>query len=130
MSRKYTITLNEEQLLLVSNCIEDIHRFLCGDTELRNATSILDDRNVLQKRLKRLQPLVTPHFDFGAQYCWSGSGCPNKWQKRMIAATYYLYREILHKVTVANKRSNVYSSLTLRCEDGGDPIRITWKDEQ
>ena len=32
--RHYTITLNEEQLMLVSSCIEDIHRFLCGDTEL------------------------------------------------------------------------------------------------
>ena len=56
MSRKYTITLNEEQLMLVSSCIEDIHRFLCGDTTLRYATSVLDvkDRNVLQKRLERL----------------------------------------------------------------------------
>lgn len=127
--RHYTITLDEEQLLLVSSCIEDIHRFLCGDTELRGATSVLKDGHALQEHLKQLQPLVTPCLDFGAQYCWSGSGCPNKAQKRMIAETYYLYREILHKVTIANGRNNVYSSPTLRCEDGGGPIRITWEDE-
>lgn len=28
--RKYTITLTEHQMMLIANCVEDIHRFLAG----------------------------------------------------------------------------------------------------
>ena len=128
--RHYTITLNEEQLMLVSSCIEDIHRFLCGDTELSNAMSVLDvkDRNVLQKRLEQLKPLVTPRLLLYQEYDWAGNGCPNGAQRRMIAQTYYLYREMLHKYTLANNNKNVYTSPTLTCEDGGEPIKIIWEE--
>lgn len=97
MSRKYTITLNEEQLMLVSSCVEDIHRFLCGDTTLRYAMSVLDvkDCNVLQKRLEQLKPLVTPRLLLYQEYDWAGNGCPDEAQRRMIAQTYYLYGECL-----------------------------------
>ena len=120
MSRKYTITLNEEQLMLVSSCIEDIHRFLCGDTDLSNTVSVLDvkDRRALQERLR------------GQEYDWAGNGCPDEAQRRMIAQTYYLYREMLHKYMLANNYKNVYTSPTLTCEDSGEPIKITWEDEQ
>ena len=132
MRRKYTITLNEEQLMLVSSCVEDIHRFLCGDTTLRYATSVLDvkDRNVLQKRLEQLKPLVTPRLLLYQEYDWEGNGCPNEAQRRMIAQTYYLYREILHQVAMANKWNNVYSSPTLMCEDSGEEITVTWKEKE
>ena len=128
MSRKYTITLNEEQLMLVSSCVEDIHRFLCGDTDLSNATSVLDvkDRNVLQKRLEQLKPLITPGLLLYQEYDWAGNGCPNEAQRRTIAQTYYLYREMLHQYTLANNHKNVYSSPTLTCKDSGEPIRIMW----
>ena len=95
MSRKYTITLNEEQLMLVSSCVEDIHRFLCGDYQ---------------------------------EYDWAGNGCPDEAQRRMIAQTYYLYREMRHQYTLANNHNNVYTSPTLTCEDSGEPIRITWDE--
>lgn len=126
--RKYTITLNEEQLMLVSSCIEDIHRFLCGDMELRNATSVLDvkDRNVLYKRMEQLKPLVTPELHLGQEYDWAGNGCPDEAQRKLIAATYYLYREMRHQYALANNHNNVYSSPTLTCEDSGEPIRITY----
>lgn len=128
--RHYTIILNEEQLMLVSSCVEDIHRFLCGDTTLRYATSVLDvkDRNVLQKRLEQLKPLVTPRLLLYQEYDWAGNGCPNEAQRKMIAATYYLYREMLHQYMIANKYKNVYSSPTLTCEYGGEPIKITWEE--
>ena len=130
MSRKYTITLTEEQLMLVSSCVEDIHRFLCGDTTLRYATSVLDvkDRNVLQKRLEQLKPLVTPRLLLYQEYDWAGNGCPDEAQRRMIAQTYYLYRETRHRYTLANRHNNVYTSPTLTCEDSGEPIRITWDE--
>ena len=130
MSRKYTITLNEEQLMLVSSCVEDIHRFLCGDMELCNTTSVLDvkDRNALQERLRQLKPYVTPELRSGQEYDWAGNGCPDEAQRRMIAQTYYLYREMRHRYTLANNHNNVYSSPTLTCEYGGEPIRITWEE--
>ena len=130
MSRKYTITLTEEQLMLVSTCVEDIHRFLCGDTTLRYATSVLDvkDSNVLQKRLEQLKPLVTPELLLYQEYDWEGNGCPDEAQRRMIAQTYYLYREMRHRYTLANRHNNVYTSPTLTCEDSGEPITITWDE--
>ena len=131
MSRKYTITLNEEQLMLVSSCIEDIHRFLCGDTDLSNTVSVLDvkDRHALQKRLEQLKLLVTPELLLYQEYDWAGNGCPNPAQRKMIAATYYLYREMLHQYTLANNHNNVLTSPTLTCEDSGEPITITFKEE-
>ena len=130
--RHYTITLNEEQLMLVSSCVEDIHRFLCGDTDLSNTVSVLDvkDRRALQERLRQLKPYVTPELRSGQEYDWAGNGCPDEAQRRMIAQTYYLYREMLHKYTLANNYNNVYTSPTLTCEDSGEPIKITWEDEQ
>ena len=127
--RHYTITLNEEQLMLVSSCVEDIHRFLCGDTDFSNTVSVLDvkDRRALQERLRQLKPYVTPELRSGQEYDWAGNGCPNEAQRRMIAATYYLYRQMVHKYTLANGHYNVYSSPTLTCEDSGEPIKITWK---
>ena len=37
--RKYTITLSEKQMMIIANCVEDIHRFLAGQTELANTPS-------------------------------------------------------------------------------------------
>lgn len=67
-------------------------------------------------------------LDRGMNYDWAGNNCPNKYQRNMIAQTYYLYREMLHKYTIANRHKNVYSSETLRCKDSGEPIKITWEE--
>lgn len=127
-NRKYTITLSEKQMMIIANCVEDIHRFLAGQTELANATLSLDNHREATDSLRRLQPLVTPELPMGASYGWSGGTCPNEHQRRMIAETYYLYREMLHQYNVANGHRNVYSSETLRCEESGDLIKITWED--
>ena len=126
--RKYTITLTEEQMMLISNCIEDIHRFLCGDTGLYNTTSALENKHEVQRLAGRLHNAVTPDLDYNQNYDYAGNGCPNKNQKKMIAQTYYLYREMLHQYTIANRHKNVYTSETLRCEDSGEPIKITWEE--
>ena len=126
--RKYTITMTEEQLLLASNCIEDIHRFLAGQTELCHSTVTLDNWSELQGVLKQLHPLVTPGLPPNASYGWDGMHCPNELQRKMIAATYYLYREMLHQYYLANKKQNVYTGETLRCKDSGEPIIITWEN--
>lgn len=96
--------------------------------ELSNATSALGSWRELRGKLNELQPLVTPGLDSRSNYGWNGGHCPDETQRKMIAATYYLYREMRHKYTLANKHNNVYSSPTLRCEDGGEPIKITWEE--
>lgn len=126
-NRKYTITLTEHQMMLIADCVEDIHRFLAGQTELANATLQLNFTDEVRDSLKRLQPLVTPELPMGASYGWSGGTCHNEHQRKMIAETYYLYREILHQYNIANGHKNVYSSETLRCEESGEPIKITWE---
>lgn len=51
--KKYRITLTKEQIILVANCVEDCHRFACGETELRNTTSAFNIKewNKLRDRL-------------------------------------------------------------------------------
>ena len=128
--RKYTITLTEEQLLLVSRCVEDISRFLAGDTELYHTIVALENWRELGQKLRLMQPFVTPELVYGSNYGWNGSHCPNEHQRKLIAQTYYLYREMLHKYNLANNIHNVYSSPTLRCADSGEPIKITWEDKE
>ena len=130
MSRKYTITLTEEQMILISNCIEDIHRFLAGDTELCHTVAALDNWGKLRRKLEELHPLVTPELERNANYGWDGSHCPNESQRKLIAQTYYLYREMIHQYNLANRHHNVYSSPTLRCENSGEQIKITWEDRE
>ena len=126
--RKYTIALTEEQMMLIANCVEDIHRFLGGNTELYHATEVLENSHEVRRLLGRVYNAVVPDLAYGQNYDWAGNNCPNKYQKKMIAQTYYLYREMLHQYTIANKHKNVYSSETLRCEDSGEPIKITWEE--
>lgn len=128
--RKYTITLTEEQLLLISNCIEDIHRFLAGDTELYHTACLMDNYKELMQKLRLLQPFVAPDLCYGSNYGWNGMHCPNEHQRKLIAQTYYLYREMRHQYNLANGIHNVYSSPTLRCKGSGEPIKITWEDKK
>ena len=116
--KKYRITLTKEQLMLIANCVEDCHRFACGETELWNTTSAFNikERKELKDWLQCLQPLVTPELSRGASYGWNGIGCKDELQRKFIAKTYAIYREILHKVV----NNGVYKYPTLTCEEGGE----------
>lgn len=107
-------------MMLIADCVEDIHRFLAGRTELWHTTSVLDNAHDVRYKMAEMAKVVTPEL--------GRNGCPNEHQRKMIAQTYYLYREMLHQYTIANKHKNVYSSKTLRCEDSGEPIKITWEE--
>lgn len=129
MSKKYRITLTREQLLLISNCVEDCHRFMSGQVEMSHCTSYLDNMHDTQDILKNAYPFVVPqlwkeHRNTGASYGWNGGGCPNEHQRKFIAQTYYLYREILHALLKDSEDWNVYHSETLTCKDSGEPIEI------
>ena len=116
--KKYRITLTEEQLILISNCVEDCHRFACGDTELSNTTSAFNikEYDELRDRLQSLHSLVTPELGICASYGWSGIGRKDEYQRKFIAKTYAIYREILYKVV----NNGVYKYPTLTCEEGGE----------
>lgn len=115
--KKYRVILTEEQLMLIAQCVEDCHRFACGQTELWNTTSQFNIKNQaeLRNQLQKLQPLVTPELEYMASYDWAGNGCKDKHQKRFIAKTYAIYREILHKII----NDGVYKCSTLTCDEGG-----------
>ena len=92
--KKYRITLTKEQLMLIANCVEDCHRFACGETELWNTTSAFNIKEweELRDRLEGLQPLVTPELGTCASYGWNGTGCKDE-QPQPIPLT----TEILEK---------------------------------
>lgn len=126
--QKYTLTVTEKQLMLIANCIEDISRFLAGQTELWHTCTCLENRMEIRSKLKEIKSLVTPDLPENGFYSWCGGGCENKKQAEYIAKTYTIYREILHKITVLNKSDNeeynVYNSPTLTSELGGKLPKI------
>ena len=126
--KKYTITCTEEQLRLIASAVEDWHRFLAGQCELSNATSMLKNYHDLYEKLnKEVRPLVVPElYGRGASYGWDGRMCPNKHQRKAIAMSYGIYREVLH-FFAKQKPANiwdVYQSPTLTCEEQGGLIEI------
>ena len=125
--KKYRITLTKEQIMLIANCVEDCHRFACGETELSNTTSAFNIKEwkELRYRLQCLQSLITPELGICASYGWNGTGCKDEHQRKFIAQTYAIYREILHKVV----NNGVYKYPTLNSEEGGElPIVEEVKD--
>lgn len=127
--KKWRIELTEHQLMLMAQCVEDCHRFMAGQMEMSNSTSVLEHPYELWDKLCELQPLVTPGISIGASYDWAGNNCPNMGQKKFIAETYYLYRSIYEATTKERAKTedlswNVYNDDTLRCEMSGEPIKV------
>ena len=127
--KKWRIELTEHQLQLIAKCVEDCHRFIGGQMELNNSTACLKHYRELSEELDKLQPFVTPELGRGASYGWNGGSCPNENQRKFLAETYYLYREIYHQLTVEvakhkNMDWNVYLSDTLTCNESGEPIKL------
>ena len=122
--KKFRITVSESQLRMIADCVEDCSRFMAGDLELHNYTSKLNSYYKLHDELKKLQHHVTPHLSRGANYDWAGNHCPDEVQRKFIAASYYLYREIRHFDAVRRDIASVYRGKTLRCADSGMPITI------
>ena len=126
---QWRLALPEHQLRLIANCVEDCHRFICGQMELSNSTACLKHGRHLGEILDTLQPFVTPELGRGASYGWDGSTCPDDNQRKFIAETYYLYREIYHQLTIEAAKHkdmgyNVYLGETLTCNESGEPIKV------
>ena len=127
--KKWRIELTEHQLRLIANCVEDCHRFIGGQMELSNSTACIKHGRHLGEELSTLQAFVTPLLERGASYGWNGGSCPDKNQRKFIAETYYLYREIYHQLTLEAAKHkdmgcNVYLGETLTCSESGEPIKV------
>ena len=126
---KWRIELTVHQLRLIANCVEDCHRFIGGQMELSNSTACLKHGRHLVEILSTLQAFVTPELEHGASYGWNGCTCPDDNQRKFIAETYYLYREIYHQLTLEAAKHkdmgwNVYLGETLTCSESGEPIKV------
>lgn len=119
-NQKYRVTLTEDQLRLIADCVEDCCRFAAGQMELHHTTALSEHYNEIVDELEKLQPYMTPGLPRGASYDWAGNHCPDEGQRRFIAMTYAIYREIRHRIVVENGIDNVHSSPTLTCADGGE----------
>lgn len=125
--KKYRIECTEEQLHMIANCVEDCSRFAAGQMELWNTTSRCafgDNYYELHFKLRELQPLMTPALGRGSSYSWFGGNCPNEPQRKFIAKTYGIYREILHYLNRDAEGCNVYKSETLTCKDSVPLIKV------
>ena len=132
--RKWRLTLTEPQLRLIARCIEDCSRFASGQTEMSNTVGYLPNSTSARDVLRTVKPIVAPELEPNASYGWNGGSCPRILQHCFIAKTYYLYREILHCLTVERNKEedmswNVYLGKTLRCADSGEPIKLEVVDE-
>lgn len=115
--KKYIIELTEKQLQLIARCVEDCHRFAAGQTGMTNTTGNLFVKG-LREKLAELRKDIAP--------CdWAGNGAAEGWQRRFVAQTYPIYREIYHHLDIESGKENVYTSPTLRSGLGGEPPLIT-----
>lgn len=125
---KYIVELTGRQLKLISDCVEDCCRFMAGQTCLDNIVSGHYNRMRIKDDLDKLHYSVTPYLPRGASYSWNGGDCRDDYQRKFIAETYPIYREILHFFADEDDLNNVYRSATLTCEEGGAPIKICRKE--
>lgn len=127
--RKWQITLTEEQLCLMMNAIEDWHRFVCGQCSMGNATSFIESKAMHEVREildKQVKPAMFPELSLQQSYSWCG-GHPNPNMSKVAAISYMLYREMRHKLTLADDNSpdwSVYKYETPTCEEQGPMIKV------
>ena len=125
MAKKYIIELTEEQYSLIALCVESVHRISVGQVEELDQ---IVPKKIERDLLVKLKEQAFPELSFNQSYKWCG-GHHNKAFSHFQAATYAIYREMLHTRTVNEGIDNVYQSPTLRCE-GVDVPKITITEEE
>ena len=113
--KKYAIELSEEQMRLISFCLEDLSRFASGQWELRYTIEEMlrglpfeeqmKRRDEVEKLLKQVKRILLPELPDNASKGYNGS--------EFIGNTYQIYRTILHQLAIDNNWNNVYSSSAL-----------------
>lgn len=115
MMKKYRIELSEQQMRLISDCLEDVSRFAAGQWEMRNTVEgmlvglpfneQMERRDAAEEWLKQAKRVLLPNYPDNASKGYNGS--------EFIGNTYQIYRTILHQLAIDNNWDNVYSSPAL-----------------
>ncbi len=116
MKPMYQITLSEEQLSLIAQCLEDVCRFAAGQWEMQNTIANMvkdlpDHDEQMQRRddaemyLKLAKRILLPDLADNASKSYN---CTD-----FIGDTYQIYRTILHTFAKEKDWQNVYSSPAL-----------------
>jgi hypothetical protein len=113
--KKYKIELSEEQMKLISDCLEDVSRFASGQWEMRYTIEEMlrglpfgeqmKRRNEVESLLKQVKRVLLPDYPDNSSKGYNGS--------EFIGNTYQIYRSILHQLAIDNNWNNVYSSSAL-----------------
>ena len=121
----YILELTEKQYDTIALCAEVVHRIASGQVEeINQIVPKKIDREVLIK----IKEQAFPELSFNQSYKWCG-GHPDKGFSHLQAATYAIYREMLHVRAIHEGQDNVYRSPTLRC-DGVDLPNITIMEDE
>jgi hypothetical protein len=115
MSKKYTIELSEEQMRLISDCMDDVSRFAAGQWQLRHTIEEMlrglpfDEqmkrRDEAEELLRQAKRVLLPDFADNQSYGYNST--------EFIGNTYQIYRTIWHQLAKDNDWDNVYSSPAL-----------------
>ncbi len=116
--KKYTIELTEEQMCLISDCLEDVSRFASGQWEMRNTiNSMVEElpelpfeeqmnrRKLVEENLRQIKRVLLPEMPDNGSMGYDGT--------EFVGNTYQIYRTILHQLAIDNNWNNVYSSPAL-----------------
>lgn len=125
----YKITLTREQLMLISQCVEDISRFAAGDMNLQHTTSTLINdmdrteslgiRSFIVNNSRAIRRRLFPDLADFEHIGYDGGSKDKINRKRLIGNTYQIYRSILHQLAIDEDWNNVYSDITLPSGDMG-----------
>jgi hypothetical protein len=115
MSKRYTIELSEEQMRLISDCMDDVSRFAAGQWQLRSTIEEMlrglpfDEqmkrRNEAEELLRQAKRVLLPDFVDNESFGYNST--------EFIGNTYQITRTILYQLAKDNDWDNVYSSPAL-----------------
>jgi hypothetical protein len=115
MSKRYTIELSEEQMRLISDCMDDVSRFAAGQWQLRSTIEEMlrglpfDEqmkrRNEAEELLRQAKRVLLPDFADNQSFGYNST--------EFIGNTYQITRTILYQLAKDNDWDNVYSSPAL-----------------
>ena len=110
--KKYTIELSEEQLILISNCLEDISRFASGQWIFYHTIEAIlkglpfdeqmKKRAEVEELFRQAKHILLPKCNDNSSLGYNGT--------EFIGNTYQIYRTILYQLAKDNNWNNVYSS--------------------
>lgn len=119
---KYRIELTEEQMRLVSNCLEDVSRFAAGQWEMEflieEMLTGLEFNEAMQRRekaedlLNKVKKVLLPDLHDNQSKSYNGT--------EFIGNVYQIYRSIKHQLAIDNNWNNVYSSPALKSGNMGN----------